>query len=468
MTSKTLKNHAVLYMGLLFSAVFFLLAAASSLIKPINGIVTIPLPLSIMIFAVLLAGLIFLYWNSIKDLPAPKSKKYAELFIMLAAVSASLSDGFWIFAVIASVIIIAGERKNLKLRNPILYLWGLMVITAFASSFFAVESRSLAFGASFGILLYGLFFTAVYNQNFLKERGEIFLQNIGVLMSFSIISTVLFSLWHFTQKYTIDVLIFRFQYHTGYGNSYGMASVYGRWPTHSSAFLTIAMWALIGIRLYAELPKHRRYIVEAGIVFSLIGALATLSRNAFLFLVLSIGIALIVLIIKYRNKTILFITAGTAVFFAGVLAFFVSRYEKWYNLFMNPLQQHTIADRIAQYQFGIKHLDVNPVLGIGLMNFGSYYRRLMDNPHLPDYLHQLWLSIALETGIIGFAVFSALLFMIGLKIINNYRRNPKYIIFVIVFFAWIATGIFDNWLYFLWSSTLFMIISALGSEDRRI
>lgn len=465
-----IKKYPTEIMGIYFSLIFLMLAYVSTITPSVNQFVTIPMPIALTVFIALLIGLISIYLISIGQ--SVKSwRKFAELFIMLAAMCASLSDGFWIFSTVAAIIIILGniQEKTLNLRQPIFYLWALMIGVAFISSFFATESKQLSFGASFGLLLYGLFFVAVYHQNFLQERGEEFLQRIGVLLSFSIVSTVIFSLWHFFfQENTLNVLIFSFQPKTGYGNSFGMASIYGEWPTHSSAFLSLSFWALLGIRLYPNLLRSRKLILNMGILFALIGSLATLSRNAFLFMVLSIGIALLILLIKERSKKMLFLCGGVGVFFIGVLAFFVTHFEKWRNLFMNPLQQNTIADRIDQYKFALTQLQLidNPFLGIGLMNFGPFYRRIQQNENLTDYLHQLFLSITLEIGYIGIMVFVILFVTIGVSIVKYYRCNSKNIIFVIIFFAWSVTGIFDNWLYFMWSSTLFMILIALGSYPK--
>ncbi|MGL5956905.1 MAG: O-antigen ligase family protein [Brevinema sp.] len=460
------KKYPAESMGIYFSSVFFMLACVSYLIEPSDQIVTIPLFLSITIFILLLWGLIGIYLFALqKDVSS--WKKWAEVFIMLAALCSSLSDLFWIFSSVAAVIIIVGNiyQKTLTIRYPILYLWFLLIGIAFISSFFAVESKQLSFGASFGLFLYALFFIAVYNQHFLQERGEEFLQRIGILFSFSIVSTVIFSLWHYRIPYYIDVLIFRFQPYTG-TDSLGMASIYGQWPTHSSAFLSLVFWVLIGIYTFCSLSDRRKKIIMSGIVVAFIGALATLSRNAFLFLALSIGIALLILVIQTNQKKWWYLLSSCFLLFLGVLSYLVTHFPKWKELFTNPLQQSTIAERIEQYKFALDQLPMieNQLIGIGLMNFGPYYRKMMQNDALADYLHQLLLSITIEIGYLGLLCFIVLLFLIGKNIVINYRYSNRNLIFVVVFFAWIATGLFDNWLYFMWSSTLFMILIALGSK----
>ena len=462
-----IKKYPTEIMGIYFSIVFCSLALVSLFIQPIDNIVTIPLPLAISVFTLLLSGLISIYlyanYSEIKGW-----RKFAELFIMLAAICASLSDGFWIFLTVAAIIIIAGNiyEKTLALDNTIIYGWLGMLGISIISSFFAVESRVISFWATFGLVLYTSFFIAVYNQNFIQERGTEFVQRIGILLSFSIVSTVIFSLWHYNMSYYIDVLIFRFQASTG-TDSLGMASIYGEWPTHSSAFLSLAFWVLIGIRSTYNLSKTRKIIINSGIIFSFIGTLATLSRNAFLFLGISIGMSLLILIIQKKQKRWFFLLLGIGSVFLGILYYLVTHFQKWRELFTNPLQQFTIASRIDQYQFGIEQIQQNDnfLIGIGLMNFGPLYQRMMDDINLSVYLHQLFLSINLEIGYIVIIIFLFLLYLIGRQIILNNRANNHNMIFLVVFFSWLATGIFDNWLYFIWSSTLFMILIALGSNN---
>ncbi len=464
-----LKKYPTESMGIYLASILLFLAMISVIIPPVGNIIPIPPVLSIGIFSFLLVGLLSIYLFSIWD-EVSSWRKWAEGFIMLAMICGSFSNVFWIVMTIATVIIISGNvrQKSLNIKNPILYLWLAVVIISLISSSFAVDSKSLSFAASVGVLVYMLYFVAVYNQNFIQERGEIFAQRIGVLLSLNIIISVIFSLWHFQFfPYLIDMGFLRFQHHTGYGNSFGMASIYGQWPTHSSAFLGLAFWVLIGVFYYCKQlsPTHKK-IIFGGIVFSLIGALATLSRNAFMFLVLSIGIMLLIQIIRTNQKKWWYLLGASVVFFGGVLLYLVTHFEKWRNLFMNPLQQNTIADRIAQYQFTLREIQLidNPLIGIGLMNFGPYYRRVMNNPSLTDYLHQMFLSMAFEMGYIGVTIFSTLMFLVGKTIVKNYQKNPSNQIFAVVFFSWIATGMFDNWLYLMWSSTLFMILFALGSK----
>ncbi len=466
-----LKKYPTESMGVFLAFILLVLIAISMFIPPVGkNIITIPYGLSVGIFSSLLLGSLGIYVFSIWD-EVHSWRKWSEVFIMLGMIFGSFSNVFSILMAIATIIIIFGniQQKTLNIKNPILYLWIAMVVISIVSSSFAIDSKSLSFTATVGVLVYFLHFVSVYNQNFVQERGEVFVQRVGVLLSLNIIISVIFSLWHFKFfPYIMDIGILKLQHHTGYGNSFGMASIYMGWPTHSSAFLCVAFWTLIGIFNYCkQLSSIHKKIIVCGIVFSLVGALFTLSRNAFMFLVLSIGIMLLIQIIKTKQKRWWGLLGSSGVFFCGVLWYLVTNFEKWENLFANPLQQRTIADRIAQYQFMLREMPLidTPLTGIGLMNFGTYYRRVMDNPQLPDYLHQLFLSMAFETGYIGVTIFSMLMFLVGKTIVKNYQKNPSNQIFVVVFFSWIATGMFDNWLYLMWPSTLFMILFALGSRE---
>ena len=464
---KAIKKHPTEIMGIYFSVFLFLLAFASLFIEPVENIVTIPTPLAIIFFILLLSGLIFIYLYA-NHSQVKGWRMYAELFIMLAASFASLSDGFWIFSAIATFIIIIGNisQKTLVLNNPIIYGWIGLISVAIISSLFTIESQVLSFWATMGLVLYTCFFVAVYNQNFAQERGTDFVQRVGVLLSFSIVSAVIFSLWHYNISYNIHVLIFKFQASTG-TDSLGMASIYGQWPTQSSAFLSLTFWTLIGIQVISPLSKIRNIIMTTGIIFTLIGIFSTLSRNAFLFLVISIGMCLLILTIQKKQKRWLFLLLGAESVFVGILYYLVTHVQKWKELLTNPLTQSTIADRLNQYKFGIEQIQImdNPFIGIGLMNFGPYYQRSFNNIGLSDYLHQLFLSITLEIGYLGIITFLILFFLIGRKIVLNYQANHNNIIFVVVFFSWLVTGTFDNWLYFIWASTLFMILTAIGSKN---
>jgi len=464
-----IKKYPIESLGLYFGFIFFLLAIVSTLLYKGESNIIIPPFIALIVILSLLISFIFIYKNTI-GIGIQGWRLWSEIFIMLAALLASLSDGFWISLTIASIIIIIGriQDKELKWNLPIIHLWILLLIICIMSSIFAIESSFISIGATVGILLYMMFFIATYNQDFIKERGIDFLYRIGLLLSFSIITTVCFSLWHlFYLNADIYLLIFEFQQYTGYRDSLGMASIYGEWPTHSSAFLCLVFWTLIGIRFFNNKIKNKYYriIFDLGILFSLIGILATLSRNAFLFLIISIGVSVILLLRTKSFKKFIIPVFGLGLVLMGILYFYLRTFSKWTDLLTNPLKQGTIAERINQYKFGIEqfiHLD-NQWTGIGLMNFGLLYKKVLNNPNLSDYLHQLPLSLLLEIGYLGLISFTVLILMILYRIISNFKRNPSNPIFVIIFFSWLGMGMFDNWLYFMWSSSLFMILIAIGS-----
>lgn len=455
--------------SILFACVFFILAAVSALTPIADSMfVSPPAYLTAPIFIALLLGITLYPWLAIKNQsPHP----LVEVFLMAAAVCAPLSDGFWIFLTLTSISIIAAALKKGRLyyKDTILAAFAVLFIVALVSSFFALESKFLAFGTVLGIALYGLFFLAVYNAfPLLKERWPVLLPRLGVLMASSITVTVLFSLWHFFfESRSIQVLIFSFPKNTGLGNSFGIASVYGQWPTHSSAFLGLAFWALLILRPFAQ-DKIQKIVITIGAISSLVGLFATLSRNAALFILIGLGLMLILTLVKKEYRGYLPWALGGLFLSALVLFQFLMRFDKWRTLLSNPWESGTFLNRIQQYRFAWDQLTqgaVNLWTGIGLMNFGPYARRIFD-PNMPDYLHQIFLSLLLEMGVLGIAAFLVLMYVIGKRLIFSPNKNKN--LFLLVFFSWLATGIFDNWLYFMWSSSLFMVILAAGSIPKEV
>ncbi|MGL5254927.1 MAG: O-antigen ligase family protein [Brevinema sp.] len=450
----------------LFALVFFLLGISTNFFPVIQGVVSIPLWISLPIFIILLFGLIMIARKAVHDVsPAP----WLEVLIMLAAILSPLSDGFWISLVCASVatIVYALKKGKLYWKSSILGLFLLLILIALVVSFFAIESVFLSFGAVIGLVLYALYFFAVYNSTgLLKGRLSVLLPRVGVLMSLSIVVTVIFSLWHYKAfPFRIDVLIFQFPYHTGFGNSFGMASLYGQWPTHSSAFLSLACWALLIIFPYIK-SKIERITLIVGMIMALVGVFATLSRNAVLFVLVSAVFLMFYVLSNRQYRRFLPFLGGGILLSGGVIYQFLQRFDKWRSILHRPWETGTFQNRIFQYQFALEQWHegaVSFLKGIGLMNFGPYFRRIKNDDTLPDYLHQLFLSIGFEMGIIALIVFILLMVQIGIILWQRERQHSKDLIFI-MFSSWLVTGLFDNWLYFLWSSSLFMVLLAVGTS----
>jgi O-antigen ligase len=85
---------------------------------------------------------------------------------------------------------------------------------------------------------------------------------------------------------------------------------------------------------------------------------------------------------------------------------------------------HSIEDRIDLIYYGLKTMMEYPILGIGLRQFETHFH------DMPFYLmgrssHNVYLEVAVETGILGFGVFLAFVIYVWKKLIHATGQNKK-------------------------------------------
>ncbi|MGC8764761.1 MAG: O-antigen ligase family protein [Brevinematia bacterium] len=203
--------------------------------------------------------------------------------------------------------------------------------------------------------------------------------------------------------------------------------------------------------------KNFKILLLSSILISYTTIVFTSSRSGLLAIFLSV-LSSIIFSKRYRLLFIL-------LFF--VILFFSIPNEKIENTLKKPLYSQNIEPRLLQYKEGIRFFKENPVFGIGLMQFRDRFKNLRGNyPDLPhyfflniEYLHNTYIALLAETGIIGFLLFYIFLILKIIEGIKKYLRGITgfqncFVLFVIFWF--LLDSIFNAHLYvvpigiFLW------------------
>jgi len=176
---------------------------------------------------------------------------------------------------------------------------------------------------------------------------------------------------------------------------------------------TASRMMLAGTALAAILGLHARrrrlYILAAGI--GLVGTLLTFSRSTSIVLVL--GGMWWMWKLRHHRRFPLLVTAavlGVLVLLALMPAFY---YERLAEL-RQPSDDPTLGRRLGYQLIGLDLLQKHPLLGVGPDNYRVHYLdfdyRFMPGRFLvARELHNMYLSVTVETGLLGIACFAAML-----------------------------------------------------------
>lgn len=108
----------------------------------------------------------------------------------------------------------------------------------------------------------------------------------------------------------------------------------------------------------------------------------------------------------------------------------------------NPIIQYADEKRIIYQEVALKMIKANPWLGIGFNNFQLYNNPIQFEHFLSAKVHNVYLFIAVETGIIGLIFFAAFLFSILKKAIQK-PFSQEQVLFLSIFIGFLWIGCCD-------------------------
>ena len=187
--------------------------------------------------------------------------------------------------------------------------------------------------------------------------------------------------------------------------------------------IIMAMFVLINLGLLLFKSGSRfKFLGGLGIVAGCLGLVTTVSRSSLIGLLLG---SFIIGVLK--DKKVLIGLLIVVLLSSFILPnYFMDRMER-----LTDLNSSGIKKRLAMYRAGWKVFKKNPVLGIGLNNVQLIYEQY-DFPEfeiIPGQhrnLHNLYLNVAVELGIVGFIGLMAMIFYIFQMAWKNYRQNQNW------------------------------------------
>lgn len=347
-------------------------------------------------------------------------------------------------------------RELLKNLNSKTFKFIIFVIAfLLISSFFAKNQYAAIYGE---VKFLEFLFLAIFIVKKIKSFKYIYL-----LMSISLIYESIIAIAQFINQGSLGSIFYFLGERTFSGQTPGIANAslggelilraYGTFPHPNvlAGFLTIYM-AVILVSMLKE--KRLSIIYWASLVLGTVTLFLTLSRIAIVLWVITVFIILVTINRLNKKNLVLLFVLISGMFFLSPL------YLRFTNL---VLSDQSLYIRGVLMDSAIKIFYKSPILGVGLSNFIVNLPEVVSitSTSFLQPVHNIYLLILSETGLLGFLSFSLLLYFL-LRRIN--KNSPFFLGFVLI----LILGLFDHYFLTLQQGQLLLSLALGFSWAKRI
>ena len=186
------------------------------------------------------------------------------------------------------------------------------------------------------------------------------------------------------------------------------ASVGGSYDPNDMALLFVISIPFAVFMLKDSKPKGRVLLIAA-IALMMVGMVKTGSRGGFVGLIVIGVLILIRSSAQFRRYSLIAVATGILLLaFAAPQAYWdrintMINYEEDYNVTEN-------VGRVVVWRTGLKMVAAHPITGVGISGFQTAYAKF-SNSKVEISPHNSFLQVAAELGVIGFLLFTAIVFV---------------------------------------------------------
>lgn len=362
-------------------------------------------------------------------------------------------------------------HKNIFIPGALLSLWGL-------ASILWSDNTSLA-------LYFAIKLSLAINLFFLLHVVPIDLKKISIsfVISMSIHSTL--GLYQFLSQNTFAYTLLGLQHHDiWHGSTAIINSEHERWLRaygglpHPNIFggllligLLLSMWLYIS-RKDRSLINSFFFLGASALLFS--NVILTFSRTIWIATLLSSAVFFIFALIDTSTKNIQKYIFNTIILLVIILALFTITFPQLFIARKNDtiITHNSISDRKVYITHAQKSIYQKPFYGTGI---GNYTNSVAKNDQYIQPIwyyqpvHNIYILITAEIGLVGFVLFCTLLFYICL---TNYKDHKKISLqkmtLLLIVIMLLSISFFDHW---IWTShvgilTLFLFLGLFATKQK--
>ncbi|MEN2998639.1 MAG: O-antigen ligase family protein [Brevinematia bacterium] len=198
------------------------------------------------------------------------------------------------------------------------------------------------------------------------------------------------------------------------------------------------------------------------LALSIIEVMVLVLSNSRSFLILAPLATLAVLYFSRQHKSIFVFTVVSISVFVILLGYISNFIIERIKLIFEWKDYTSLFNRLDAYGLGLNLFQTNPIVGIGLINFKEHVA-----PYFGNYIHNLYLSILVETGILGLTAFTSLLAVSLHKAIKNLvaKFEITKLGYMVSIFSFLTHGLIDNTLYVVPLGLLFWLFLGISIQS---
>lgn len=241
-------------------------------------------------------------------------------------------------------------------------------------------------------------------------------------------------------------------------------------PNVMGAFMAFS--ALLSVYLlYVSRETWKRVLIMFVLALQIFSLVISFSRVAILGFMLAVGFWLALLFLtKHRQKIATYDGKRLrfAVIYTGMVLllcfglFYPQFLERTGVVSYGTSNQEALEDRVIYQNIALNMVRQHPLLGVGYQNFVKTMDRysvaaLKDYQHQP--VHNIYLLIAAESGMIGLSLFLVFIFLILKAAVKSFS-DPLNALLTAIFLSFLFIGLFDHYFFTIQQGRVMFFLTA--------
>ncbi len=345
----------------------------------------------------------------------------------------------------------------------------------FLGTFFLISGASLIIAQNIEISIYQLIKLAEFILLFWYIRTNLKFLRLKTIFELIIISGVfqsIIAILQFFKQSSLGLKHFEAGVFspgipgvaTFFVDSYKLMRSYGTTshPNVLAVFLFASIFFLYFLYIQPNSRKTTRIILMSALAVLMLGLMLTFSRAVIIVFFGSTILFLGISFFRYNSRSKFKIIALflLVLVYAGMIAFILLP-EISSRFLSTSYHEQSVTLRVYYNKIAISGIFDNPFLGLGI---GNFVWHLFNNYQLKEFwlyqpVHNLYLLIAVETGIIGLLAFLIFIGKILIKQIKNLfikKLNMIALCLNAILFSFLCLGLIDHYFWTIQQSSLLL------------
>lgn len=380
-----------------------------------------------------------------------RSKVFIFLFY-LSFLFLSFSQFIFVPVGFFLTILILNFRDIFKRFSIEDYLFYFFIFFSIVSGIFA-KDKSLAFGGVFILVLYYVFFVVGRGVNIDYEM--VLKSSVVSVVLLSVFGLIFYLLPNLSVKLGIGGVNF---VEIPPSKAFSLGGNFVRSPsiTPNPVIFSSVVSYLMPFVVLHYFRKDRSWLFLLLLILIFIVVMFT-SNTRVSVLLIFLGFVFMFYFLKAKREMAVFLFFFFLIFFVSVVVK-NSLVLRFYSI-VEGEDYTSFYNRLDSYRLGLDLFSKNFLFGLGLINFKEYVASYYGN-----YIHNIYLSILVETGVLGFLSFLSLIIALLVKLVKGFLETKDSVVFsvfvsVVLF---LVHGFVDNPLYVVALGGLFWFLLGMG------